>query len=478
MSNYQRIYNRLRKAGMTDAVALGFLGNWQQESWCEPNRLQNDFGPMRIASRNYTARVMSGSISRQQFGTDQKGFGVAQWTYVNEARTAGRKFDLYDFWKRYGGKPLDNLDMQIDFVLWELMNGYRGVRIALEGCTDLKTATEIICRRYEQPANNNVETRYELAREIETQIDKNQWDAAEKAEKGGQNMTKDTAVNIVLAIARNEIGYREKISGVGLDDPQANAGSGNYTKYARDLDRLGNFYNTPKQGFMWCDVFVDWCFVAAFGPKIGREIIFQPVGSAGAGCSFSLSYYQQAGHFHPGDPQPGDQIFYTYQAGEISHTGIVETVSGGTVTVIEGNTSDSVGRRTYQLGDSRIAGYGTPNWALVNSVSTPDTGSQDGAAQAPAAAQPAEDSHAHGKTCDVTLPELRQGDTGKPVERLQTLLIGRGYYCGGRSYGGREQPDGEFGPATEVAVRDLQLAAGINQDGVVGSDEWSALINS
>ena len=29
MSNYQRIYNRLRKAGMTDAVALGFLGNWQ-----------------------------------------------------------------------------------------------------------------------------------------------------------------------------------------------------------------------------------------------------------------------------------------------------------------------------------------------------------------------------------------------------------------------------------------------------------------
>ena len=476
MSNYQRIYNRLRKAGMTDAVALGFLGNWQQESGCEPNRIQNDFDPYRTASRNYTARAMSGVISRQQFGTDQKGYGLAQWTYVNDARTDGRKFDLWDFWKHYGGK-LDNLDMQIDFALWELMNGYRGVRIALEGCTDLKTATEIICRRYEQPANNNVETRYELAREIETQIDKNQWDAAEKAEKGGQNMTKDTAVNIVLAIARNEIGYREKISGSGLDDPQANAGSGNYTKYARDLDRLGNFYNTPKQGFMWCDVFVDWCFVAAFGPKIGREIIFQPVGSAGAGCSFSLSYYQQAGHFHPGDPQPGDQIFYTYQAGEISHTGIVETVSGGTVTVIEGNTSDSVGRRTYALGDSRIAGYGTPNWALVDSVSTPDTGSQDGAAQAPAAAHPAEDI-APGKTCDVTLPELRHGDTGKPVERLQTLLIGRGYDCGGRRYGGREQPDGEFGPATEVAVKDLQLAAGINQDGVVGSDEWSALINS
>ena len=477
MSNYQRIYNRLRKAGMTDAVALGFLGNWQQESGCEPNRIQNDFDPMRIPSREYTARVTLGSVSRQQFGTDQKGYGLAQWTYVDDTMRAGRKFDLYDFWQHYGGK-LDNLDMQIDFALWELMNGYRGVRIALEGCTDLMTATDIICRRYEQPANNNVEMRYGYALEIETQIDKNQWDAAEKAEKGGQNMTKDTAVNIVLAIARNEIGYREKNSGSGLDDPAANAGSGNYTKYARDLDRLGNYYNGPKQGYAWCDVFVDWCFVAAFGPTVGREIIFQPVGSAGAGCAFSLSYYQAAGHFHPGNPQPGDQIFYTYQAGEISHTGIVESVSGGTVTVIEGNTSDAVGRRTYALGDSRIAGYGTPNWDLVRTVSTPDTGGQDGAAQAAAAAQPAEASHANGKTCDVRLPELRQGDTGKPVERLQTLLIGRGYYCGGRNYGGREQPDGEFGPATEVAVKDLQLAAGINQDGVVGSDEWSALINS
>ena len=39
MSNYQYIYNRLRKAGLTDAVTLGFLGNWQQESGCETNRL-------------------------------------------------------------------------------------------------------------------------------------------------------------------------------------------------------------------------------------------------------------------------------------------------------------------------------------------------------------------------------------------------------------------------------------------------------
>ena len=90
MSNYQYIYNRLRKAGLTDAVTLGFLGNWQQESGCESNRLQNDFDPFRRASKYYTMGTETGDISRQQFGQDQKGYGLAQWTYVNESKTDGR----------------------------------------------------------------------------------------------------------------------------------------------------------------------------------------------------------------------------------------------------------------------------------------------------------------------------------------------------------------------------------------------------
>lgn len=286
------------------------------------------------------------------------------------------------------------------------------------------------------------------------------------------------AVQRVLTIARQELGYHEKASNAQMDDKTANAGAANYTKYARDLDRIGNYYNGPKQGFAWCDVFVDWCFVAAFGPVLGREIIFQPAGSAGAGCSFSLSYYQQAGHFHPGNPQPGDQIFFTYSPNEVSHTGIVEAVNGSTINTIEGNSSDAVVRRTYTLGASSIVGFGTPAWELAGAVSTPDTGdgTQDGAGPEPQ--QPTSSSSPAGATCTVTLPELRQGDTGLPVERLQTLLIGRGYYCGGRRYSGREQPDGEFGPATEVAVLDVQAAATIEQDGVVGKNTWTALINT
>ena len=40
----------------------------------------------------------------------------------------------------------------------------------------------------------------------------------------------------VLAIATAEIGYHEKKNNSQLDNPTANAGSANYTKYARDFE--------------------------------------------------------------------------------------------------------------------------------------------------------------------------------------------------------------------------------------------------
>ena len=69
----------------------------------------------------------------------------------------------------------------------------------------------------------------------------------------------------VIKIALAEVGYREKASNAFLDDPQANAGSGNWTKYARDLAAAG-YYNGSKNGYAWCECFVDWCFFKAFGP--------------------------------------------------------------------------------------------------------------------------------------------------------------------------------------------------------------------
>ena len=38
----------------------------------------------------------------------------------------------------------------------------------------------------------------------------------------------------------------------------------------------------------------------------------------------------------------------------------VESVSGGTVNTIEGNSGDKVARRSYSIGSSNIYGYGVP----------------------------------------------------------------------------------------------------------------------
>lgn len=163
-------------------------------------------------------------------------------------------------------------------------------------------------------------------------------------------------VSKLLEIAIAELGYKEKKSNAYLDDKTANAGDKNWTKYARDLHAAG-YYQANKNGYAWCDVFVDWCFykLANMDADKAQEIICQ-TGPYGAGCEWSAKYYKQAGRFYTSNPQPGDQIFFNGYA----HTGIVEKVDGNVIHTIEGNTSNMVARRTYTIGSAKIDGYGRP----------------------------------------------------------------------------------------------------------------------
>ena len=170
----------------------------------------------------------------------------------------------------------------------------------------------------------------------------------------------------VIAVAAAEIGYKEKKSNSQLDDKTANAGSGNYTKYARDFDqKYLKWYNGKKNSFAWCDMFVDWCFLTAYGYENALRLLCQPEKSAGAGCTYSLRYYKNKGQFHTSGPKPGDQIFFGTSLDNSTHTGIVEKVTAQKVFTIEGNTSDQVARRSYALTNSRILGYGRPAYDAV-----------------------------------------------------------------------------------------------------------------
>lgn len=176
-------------------------------------------------------------------------------------------------------------------------------------------------------------------------------------------ITVEQAINRVIAIALNEIGYHEKASNYMLDDKIANSGSANYTKYARDLDNIPDFYNGKKQGYAYCDVFVDWVFFQAFGANMAMKMLYQPKYSAGAGCTFSMGYYKSNNAFSK-SPSLGGQIFFG-NSSESTHTGIVVDITDYNVITVEGNTSDGVYKRTYSIMDSKIIGYGIPNYNLV-----------------------------------------------------------------------------------------------------------------
>ena len=202
-----------------------------------------------------------------------------------------------------------------------------------------------------------------------------------------------SAIERVIATAKAEVGYLEKASNSQLDDKTTNVGNKNWTKYARDLDNLGNFYNGRKNGYSWCDVFVDWCFVKTFGAESAMSMLFQSKKSGGAGCDQSMSYYRNAGRFYS-NPQPGDQIFFGTLA-DSTHTGLVYKVDSNRVYTIEGNTSSTSGviangggvfEKSYPLTYTKIVGYGRPKYDVAPDGAgsdIPGGSSSSGSYQAP-----------------------------------------------------------------------------------------------
>ena len=175
----------------------------------------------------------------------------------------------------------------------------------------------------------------------------------------------------VIETALSQCGYLEKASAKQLDSYTANAGKGNYTKYARDMDALRGWYNGHKQGYDWCAVFVDWCFVQAYGEAAAKKILPHTIYSAG--CLSVVSAYRNAGRWSS-FPAVGDQVIFMNGSGDPVHTGIVVAVSPSAVETVEGNTSSAAGvvanggcvrRKIYSRNYRNIAGYGHPDWGQL-----------------------------------------------------------------------------------------------------------------
>ena len=323
-------------------------------------------------------------------------------------------------------------------------------------------------------------------------------------------VSKQTVINIALA----EEGYLEKRTNSNLDHPTANAGSGNWTKNARDIDNIPGFYNGKKNGYAWCDCFVDWCFIQAYGAATAKQLLCQPDNSAGAGCTYSAMYYRQKGQLYD-NPQVGDQIFFG-NATESTHTGIVWKVDSEKVYTIEGNTSSEYGvvanggcvrRKSYPLNYSGIYKYGrpkygngavniTPTTVIKPSASAPISGRIDTVKEVQTwlnrdysaglvtdgkygdltkaalvkvlqKALGVEADGEYGKITNAAVKILRQGAEGEAVKALQGLLVCNGYKLA--------YVDGEFGTGTTTAVIQYQDKMNLEVDGEAGQETFTSL---
>ena len=104
----------------------------------------------------------------------------------------------------------------------------------------------------------------------------------------------------------------------------------------------------------WCADFVSYCYTKA-GHKLNQS--YTPT---------LLAQLKSNGTYTRNNPKPGDIIMFDWHPGSgvsAEHTGLVEKVfrKNGRLYVqtIEGNSSDSVRRNTWAVGDSVIAGFGT-----------------------------------------------------------------------------------------------------------------------
>ena len=223
-------------------------------------------------------------------------------------------------------------------------------------------------------------------------------------------------VELLLSVAREELGYTEKKNG--------------FTKY-------GDWSGDPYA--QWCAEFLCWS-VDQTDQRYGTNLLkeqYPLYSGSNVGRDWFIArgrYIDRKGaiddwgtQWFPGRqapmlqdeyiPNPGDWMYFTWRSGrDTDHVAMVEYTDVNeegqvVVHVIEGNNPSKVERKEYLLSDSTILGYGTVK--------------------------------------DVAEVTMRSGNKGEKVRQLQTRLQEL-------SLMQPEDVDGSFGAKTTVAIRTFQ----------------------
>lgn len=132
----QEIIGGLVARGMSLPVAQGVVANMKAESNLQPGI--NEISPVVPGSRG--------------------GFGLNQWT--------GPRRVAYEQFAAERGKPLDDLQTQLDFTMFELQGPERAAYAALQGVQDPLEAARIYSEQFLRPGIPNMDKRLGYAADI------------------------------------------------------------------------------------------------------------------------------------------------------------------------------------------------------------------------------------------------------------------------------------------------------------------------
>ena len=220
--------------------------------------------------------------------------------------------------------------------------------------------------------------------------------------------------------------------------------------YNNEQDKLPRNYRV-KYTDAWCAT-----TISALAIKCG----FTDIIPTECSCQKMIELFKGLGSWVENEnrtPNAGDIIFYDWDdsgsgdnTGWSDHVGIVEKVSGTSITVIEGNYSNAVKRRTLQVNGKYIRGYGVPKYDVENANSSEISNTLTQ------------------KVDDIKLPTIKNGSKGKAVEVWQ-VIVGT-------------TVDGDFGTKTKTATIEFQKKTFPNDssewDGIVGDKTWKSGLKS
>ena len=338
--NEQRIFDFFAGKGFTAAGIFGMLGNIRDESGGNPRNLQNSYEKkLGYTDDSYTEAVDAGTY--KNFVHDAAGYGLAQWTYST------RKENLLKF-ARNQGDSIGDFDMQLAFMYQEL-RGYKTLFAILTTTDSIREASDAFMTQYERPADQSEKAKRRRAsygEEICAML------------TGVENP--DSMVQITEAEARQRV-ISIAVSWYGKKEADGSH---------RSIIDLYNGHTPLARGYKvrYTD---SWC--ATYGSAVAIAAGYTDIIPTECGCGQMIALFQALNRWVENDayvPDPGDYVFYDWDdngvgdcAGWPEHVGMVVSVSGNKIKVIEGNKNNAVEYRELTVNGRYIRGYGVPDYA-------------------------------------------------------------------------------------------------------------------